>query len=182
MIEQNLPTAVSGQPSAVDRRRFPIWLWIFAIAVMVVTTIPYMLGYASEGGEWQFTGFVFGVEDGNSYMAKMLRGANGDWLFRTPYTSWPQEGVLAFFPYLLLGKLTAPPAQHIQLVALFHLFRFGGGILYVLASYDFLALFVKNERWGRGGEGLVALGGGVGWVGILLGKGLWGGWVRPGLG
>jgi len=181
MMDQNLPTAVSRQPSAVDRRRFPTWLWIFAVAVMVVTAIPYVLGYGFEGSEWQFSGFVFGVEDGNSYMAKMLRGANGDWLFRTPYTPWPQEGVLAFFPYLLLGKLTAPPGQHVQLVALFHLFRFGGGILYILASYDFLALFIKNERWRRWGVVLVALGGGLGWLLILSGQGSWLGSLPLGL-
>ncbi|MBC8506496.1 MAG: hypothetical protein ISR58_14510 [Anaerolineales bacterium] len=168
-----MTSAVSGQPSAVAQRRYPQWVWVFAIAVIVVTSIPYLLSYAVEGTEWQFTGFVFGVEDGNSYMAKMLRGADGDWLFRSPYTALPQLGVLAFFPYLLLGKLTSPPEQHIQLVALFQIFRIGAGILYILASYDFVILFVKTERWRRWGVTLIALGGGLGWLLILLGKSSW---------
>ncbi len=167
--------AVANDPSrtALGERRFPKWVLYFAVAVMIVTTIPYLLGYAVEGSEWRFTGFVFGVEDGNSYIAKMLRGANGDWLFHTPYTAWPQQGVLAFAPYLLIGKLTAPPGQHVQMVALFHLFRIAGGILYILASYDFIVLFIREERWRRWGVVLATLGGGLGWLLILLGKNTW---------
>lgn len=172
-MSQYLPTVESGQSSAVEQRRYPPWVWIFAVAVMLATTIPYLLGYAFEGDEWQFTGFVFGVEDGNSYTAKMLRGAHGDWLFRTPYTAQRQQGVLAFLPYLLLGKLTAPPGQHEQLVALFHLFRIGAGMLSILASYDFLTLFIENMRWRVWGVVLCALGGGLGWLLILLGKASW---------
>jgi len=168
-----MTSTVNSQPSATSHQRYPQWLWIFAIAVMLVTSVPYLIGYAVEGSDWQFTGFVFGVEDGNSYMAKMLRGAAGDWLFRTPYTAWPQGGVLAFLPYMLLGKLTAPPGQHVQLVALFQIFRIVAGIFYLLASYDFLALFIKGERWRRWGVTLVALGGGLGWLLILLGKSSW---------
>lgn len=163
----------SSQPPAEATKRYPQWLWVFAITVMLATAIPYLLGYAFEGDEWRFTGFVIGVEDGNSYMAKMLRGANGDWLFRTPYTALLQSGVLAFFPYMLLGKLTAPPGQHIQLVALFQIFRFGAGMLYIFASFDFLKLFIKGQHWLRWGVALVSLGGGLGWLLILFGKGAW---------
>jgi hypothetical protein len=45
-------------------------LWLRAL-VMLATTLPYLLGYAVQGQDWRFTGFVFGVEDGNSYIAKM---------------------------------------------------------------------------------------------------------------
>jgi len=148
----------------------PRWLYIFALLVMVVTTIPYLMGYAAQGTEWRFTGFVFGVEDGNSYIAKMLGGAAGEWLFRTPYTALPQRGVIAFLPYMLLGKLTAPPAQHAQLVALFHLFRFGAGILAILATYDFIAIFTTEHRLRVWGVVLASLGGGLGWVMVLLGQ------------
>jgi len=81
---------------------------------MGVTMLPYLLGYASQGDAWRFTGFVFGVEDGNSYIAKMLSGSAGAWLFRTPYTPEAQRGVLAFLPYILLGKLASPPGLHEQ--------------------------------------------------------------------
>ncbi len=155
----------------------PRWLYIFAILVMVVATIPYIMGFAAQGTEWRFTGFVFGVEDGNSYIAKMLGGAAGKWLFRTPYSAVPQRSVIIYLPYLLLGKLTAPPAQHAQLVVLFHLFRFGAGILAILASYDFMALFIARPSLRRWGVVLVSLGGGLGWALLMLGQKDWLGWL-----
>ena len=125
------------------------WVWEFAILILVISTLPYFLGYQAQDSNWVFGGFVFGVEDGNSYIAKMLNGGAGDWLFRTPYTAYPQRGMVVYMPYLLLGKLTAGLAQHEQMVALYQLFRWLGGILYVLATYDFLALFVGEVQIGR---------------------------------
>ena len=87
--------------SWIERR----WVLAFAIILMVITTLPYILGYARAGGDWEFTGFVFGVEDGNSYIAKMLSGASGNWLFFSPYTAYPQHGVIAFLPYILLKTI-----------------------------------------------------------------------------
>ena len=149
------------------------WVLVFAALVMLVTTLPYLLGYFAEGQAYRFTGFVFGVEDGNSYIAKMLSGSYGDWLFRTPYTAYPQAGLFVYIPYLLLGKLAAPPGLHEQLVSLYHLFRFIAGMLAILASYDFLAYFIREMRVRRFGVALACLGGGLGWLLILLGKQTW---------
>ncbi len=148
------------------------WIYVFAVCFVLITCLPYWIGYASQG-ESYFSGFVFGVEDGSTYIAKMLRGAQGDWLFRSPFTAYAQNGAFIFLPYLLLGKLSAPPNQHDQLVVLFHLFRVLGGVLSVVATYDFMALFLREERVRRLGVVWVSLGGGLGWVLILLGKQQW---------
>jgi hypothetical protein len=168
MSDQTLEFQASIPKVSKSERRWVLW---FAIAVMAVTTLPYLLGYAVQGSNWRFTGFVFGVEDGNSYIAKMLSGAYGAWLFRTPYTAQPQNGALTYLPYLLLGKLTAPPGEHEQLVALFQIFRFAAGILAILATYDFLASFLRDVRLRRWGLVLAIVGGGLGWLLILLGDG-----------
>jgi hypothetical protein len=141
---------------------------LFAVMVFLVTAVPYFLGYETQNADWTFTGFVVGVEDGNSYLAKMLSGAAGHWLFRSPHSAESQQGVVAYLPYLLLGKLSAPPAQHDQLVALYQLFRAGGVILVVLASYDFIALFVSDEKLRLWALGVISLGGGGGWILVLL--------------
>ncbi len=95
---------------------------IVAVIVSILTILPYLIGFISQGEEWRFTGFVVGVEDGNSYLAKMLSGAAGNWLFRSPYSSSPQKGVIAFLPYILLGKITSGPAQHEQLIVIVSIF------------------------------------------------------------
>jgi hypothetical protein len=157
-------------PITYEERR---WALFFAIAAMLVISLPYFVGFARQGEDWVFTGFVTGVEDGNSYIAKMMTGYKGDWLFRTPYTDAPQNGAIVLYPYVLLGKLTAPPAQHEQMVAIFHIFRFIGGVLAFLATYEFLAVFLVEVRLRRWGMLLAMLGGGLGWLLVVIGQAGW---------
>jgi hypothetical protein len=156
-----------------DRR----WLIGYATIVMLITTIPYIFGYTLNSlnsdyrNNWVFTGFLLGVEDGNSYIAKELIGSAGEWLFRTPYTPLPQSGVIAFLPFILLGKLASPPGLHEQLVALFHIFRVIAGFIAILATYDFLAIFISNPKFLKLGVIIATIGGGLGWFWVLLGYG-----------
>lgn len=149
------------------------WNLLYSVVLVIFTSIPYILGYFTHGDTWQFTGFVFGVEDGNSYIAKMLLGSQGDWLFRTPYTSLPQSGVVAFLPYLILGKLAAGVAIHEQMVALFHLFRVFATPVAVYATYHFVSIFVDSIWWRRWVTILGTAGGGLGWFLILIGNPTW---------
>jgi len=149
------------------------WVLIFAFMIMLLTTLPYIVGISSQGEDWRFGGFVFGASDGNSYIAKMLRGSQGDWLYRTPYTAQPQQGALIYFPYYLLGKLARPPDLHLKLVVLFHVFRIIAGFLMITASYDFLSIFLRQIFWRRWGLVLVSLGGGLGWLLMLFGRQSW---------
>jgi len=141
---------------------------LFAVVVMALTMIPYIVGYSTQGEEWRFTGFVIGVEDGNSYIAKMLSGSEGNWLFSTPYSAENQKGFLAFVPYILLGKLSSQTSQHEQLVALYHGFRFFSGILAILAGFDFVSLFIKEDKWKWWAITILVFGGGGGWILVIL--------------
>ena len=149
------------------------WVFGFIALVVLLTSIPYLLGFSVQGESHVYAGFVFGVEDGNSYIAKMLSGAFGAWKFISPYTAYPQEGAWIYPFYIWLGKLAAPPGLHVQLIAIFHLLRVGGLTLAVLATYDFLSFFLKEVRLRRFGLALAMLGGGLGWLVMLLGGGLW---------
>ena len=146
------------------------WVLIFAVAVMLATCLPYLLAYAQQGKDWSFTGFIIASEDGNSYVANLQSGSAGAWLWHSPYTAVPEQGTLVFMTYLLLGKLAAAPAQHGLLVLLYHLFRVIAGVLAILATYDFLALFLSEVRTRRLCTALATLGGGLGWVILLFGR------------
>ena len=145
------------------------WVLIFASVVIIITTLPYLLGFAFQGKEWVFTGFVFGVEDGNSYIAKMLSGANGAFLFKTPYSTLDQSGFLAFVPYILLGKLTSLPGQHEQLVAIFQLYRWAGIIFLSIVSYYFISTFISQVYIRKFALVISMVGGGLGWTSLLYG-------------
>jgi hypothetical protein len=148
-------------------RRERAWVLAFSIGLILLTGLPYLA--AAGQPQMEFTGFIYGVEDGNSYIATMLAGANGDWLFHSPYTTHAQNGALLFLPYLLLGKLVGPNAQHGQLVLLFHVFRSLSLIALCFATYEFLALFLSRVNLRRLGLTLVTLGGGLGWLLWFLG-------------
>lgn len=149
------------------------WCWAYALVLAVLTSLPPLLGFATQGEAWRFTGFVFGVEDGNSYLAKMLQGASGAWLFRTPYTAQEQRGVLAFLPYLLLGKMAGGTGMHEQLAALFHIARIAAIPAVVLATHRFLGHFIQAPGWRRWGTVLATAGGGLGWLLVALARQDW---------
>jgi len=148
----------------LSSRKFPLYL---ALIIIVITSVPYLLGYSTQGEDWRFTGFVIGVEDGNSYIAKMLRGSEGDWLFISSYSSIQKSGVATYLPYLLLGKLAAGQAQHEQLVVIFQLLRLISIFIAVFASYDFVSVFVKDEEIRKWALALIMLGGGLGWILVI---------------
>lgn len=146
------------------------WVWGFALAVVLLTSLPYLLGYAIDSGQWFFTGHLFGVEDGHSYLAQMLLGSRGDWLFRSPYSAMEQNGAVVLLPYLLLGKLTAPPGQYEQMIALYHVLRIAGAAGSVWAGYAVAAAFIQNIGLRRWAAVLMTLGGGMGFLRLLIGR------------
>jgi hypothetical protein len=151
-----------------------IWFKGYAALLIVLTSLPYAIALQQDSrlnpqSTWIFSGFVFGVTDGNSYIAKMRTGTEGAWLFRSPYTHMPQSGVIAFLPYLLLGKLASPPQVHLKLILLFHIFRILAGVLNIWATYQFLALFIGQRRIRQIALIMITAGGGLGWL-LLFAK------------
>jgi len=145
------------------------WIVKLSLLIILITSIPYFLGFElAKNGGVSFSGFIFGVEDGNSYIAKMLLGHSGDWLFRTPYTSYSQNGFVAFLPYLLLGKLASEPEVHLQLLILFQIFRCLGIIYLVFETFYFIKLFLENPAFIQTAVLISSVGGGFGWLLILL--------------
>lgn len=150
-------------------------VWCLGVSAVLVflTTLPFLLGYERQGSELRFTGSILAVEDGNSYIAKMRRGAEGDWLFRSPYTAQEQTGIPAFLAYLLLGKLAGGRASHEQLVSLLHLARILAIPIVVYSTYKFLSRFLTEERWRKWATFLTVAGGGLGWLILATGSTSW---------
>lgn len=142
---------------------------VIGITAILITTLPYLLGFWTQKDQFVFSGFLFGVEDGNSYIAKMLLGSSGDWLFRSPYSAVDQNGLLAFFPYIVLGKLAAGAGLHEQLIVLFQLFRIAGVAFLLFVYARFFLLFFKDKKSIQIGLILVLFGAGWDWVILFFG-------------
>lgn len=156
--------------TGISRRELR-WVLLFATAVMLFTTVPYAVGWLKSDGVWRFSGFVIGVEDGNSYIAKMQEGAHGQWLFQLAYAVEPHTPGLVFLFFILLGKFigafvgTGDPVRlHDALVAGFHAARLMLGLAQISLTYLFLAQFLPRVRQRRLALMLATLGGGLGWL------------------
>jgi hypothetical protein len=143
---------------------------------MLLTALPYVIGWLRPAPGWHFSGFVFALDDGNSYIGKMALGARGDWLFHLFYTTEPHHGILAFWFHFVLGKLAVlvnPPADtvalHERLVAWYHGARLACGFLLLMVSYRFCAEFLAARWQRRLAFVMIALGGGLGWLAAIAG-------------
>jgi hypothetical protein len=143
------------------------WVIIWAVSIMLITLIPYLYGWSLSTPQTQFSGFFIGVEDANSYLAKMLMGAKDGWLFHLPFTSEPHPGVFLFTFHLLLGKIST--ATGLPPTLTYHLARVILGLLFLGAAYQFIAAFTDNIKVRKVAFLLVGLGSGLGWLVIVTG-------------
>lgn len=158
----------------VKRAEWP-FVVVFAILVMALTCIPYVMGAMRSDDSWRFSGFVIGVEDGNSYLAKMQQGAHGQWLFQLSYAIEPHPPSLVFLFFIILGKVigalvgTADPLRlHDALVLGFHVARVVCGLAMIAVTYCFLAELLPRIRQRRIALVLATVGGGLGWLLIAI--------------
>ncbi len=154
------------------------WKWVLTVsaAALLLTSLPYLLGLLLENEQQIFGGFVYAVEDGYSYLAKMRQGAEGAWLFHIAYTPEPHPGAL-FFPFhLLLGKLAALlPVGDLtaRLAWTYHAARLLFGLGLLLVVYRFLAALSDERFVRRTAFLLTTFGGGLGWLLVVLGQPGW---------
>ena len=154
------------------------WRWVLAWSwwPLLLTSFPYLLAAALATDERAFGGFVYAVEDGYSYLAKMRLGAEGAWLFRIAYTPEPHHWAL-FFPFhILLGKVARLlPGGDLTtcMVWTYHGARLVCGLLLLLMVYRFLAAFTERIVVRRWAWLLVTWSGGLGWLLVVLGQPGW---------
>ena len=145
------------------------WLQVLAwsAVILLVTSLPYLFGALISSPEAQFGGLVIGVEDGNSYLAKMRLGATGVWQFYLFYTTEPHQGAYLLLFHLLLGKIAH--LSGLSFVLTYHLARFACGLFLLASVYRFVAFFTNLRPVRRLTLWMVGIGGGLGWLVALLG-------------
>ena len=162
------------EPVVKDNRFLPTiqgreWRWaiVWSLVILAITSLPYLYGALITTPELHFGGFLIGVEDGNSYLAKMRLGAMGNWKFHLFYTSEPHEGAYLLLFHLLLGKLAV--WSGLTLIQMYHLARLVCGLILMLTVYCFAAFFTQVRSVRRLVFWLVGTGSGLGWLVLWLG-------------
>ncbi|MBX3065186.1 MAG: hypothetical protein KF726_19555, partial [Anaerolineae bacterium] len=173
--QHSAPSTQHYSPPSISRREWRN-VMLLGTLILLLTTLPYLIGWLSQTDSLRFNGFMFGTDDGNSYLAKMRLGTRGDWLFHIVYTSEPHDGAFVFAPYLIGGKIAGliaspdSPALTAALLLVFHLARIVFGWLLILTVYRFVAHFLASPTLRLLTTALIALGGGLGWLLILGGQ------------
>lgn len=139
--------------------------WIAGVIIFVfllMITVPYVCAANSSDDSKVFGGFLLNPIDGNSYLAKMRQGYEGNWLFTLPYTKDPGAGAGINLYYLFLGHVARFMGW--SLIFTFHLARILGAALLSLALVRFLRIFFDQANIRLIVLALALFGSGLGWV------------------
>ncbi len=154
----------------VTRREWR-WVLMWIVVALIVTSVPYLVGWLRSTPDRVFGGFAFAIEDGYSYLSKMKQGADGLWLFQLPYTSEAHTPTIFYLFHLLLGKFSALTGLSTPLV--YHLARLIFAAILLAVIYRFVAMFTAWRPVRRIAFLLIIFSGGLGWLLILLGQVNW---------
>jgi len=147
--------------------RKPIFMISLSTLVLLLVTGPFIFAILGEDNGFVFNGFLLNPLDGNSYLAKMYQGWEGNWKFVLPFTSDPGKGAYLFLFYLALGHLAR--ILNLQLLTIFHVTRILGCISLLWALWQFYGSVFLDSRLHKLAFAVSSLGSGLGWILISTG-------------
>lgn len=153
------------------------WLLTRSIGVLVLASLPYLVGALAAGPDRVFSGLQVNPLDGLSYLAKMQIGYHGDWLFSLRYTSEVGSGSFVYTYLIALGQLARVLGW--PLIGIYHAARVLGGFALLWAIYALIARVIHPIAQRRQAWWLVALSSGLGWLAWLLGRETTSDWMIP---
>ncbi len=143
------------------------WLAWIGLAILLASSLPYLVAWIVTPPDAHFTGLIFNPTDGHSYLAKMRQGFEGSWRFHLAFTPERSSGAHIFLFHLWLGHLAR--WAKLPLIAVYHGSRIVGGAAMLVAIYA-LASCLSTRRRERGTMFLLtALGSGLGWLLLTTG-------------
>lgn len=143
------------------------YLAILFLVIMLLISVPYIVGFQVSSSQQQFGGFLINPIDGHSYLAKMQQGFNGEWKFKLPYTAEPGEGAYLFLFYLGLGHLGR--IVNVPLIYVFHAARLLSAAWLILVVYKMMRALFEDQKALKTGLVLALTGSGIGWLAITTG-------------
>ena len=155
--------------SSLDNRKMRFreyrFVFIYAVVVVVVTQIPYIIGHIKAPPEREFNGDMVCHADMNSYFSYMKQSADGKWLFQNQFTPEKHNDVFFNLEWLITGKISY--LFGVSLVTSFEILRVFTGLLLIFAFYLLSTFFLESRVLRRIALIMFSLGGGFQWLYIL---------------
>jgi len=158
-------------PSSEERRQKQIsnQEWLSAggiiIAVLALTSLPYLYGYLSSPPNKQFMGLVLDVPDHGQYLS-WWRGFQSSLLVSNKLTPEPNEPI--FFNLLWWALAQVSRWTGLGYAPVYQAFRWIAGGSFLWAAYRSIAQFLPDARQRRTAFLLVTLSSGLGWMLVVL--------------
>jgi hypothetical protein len=145
-------------------RREITWVLLWAVLIMLLTCIPYFYGLKLAAGR-TFSGFIWGLDEGNVYLTWMRQAAEGDIFFRNQYAVAPENPRFFNLFLQLGGRLSG--LLNLRPIIMFHVLRLLGGIFLLVSFYRLTAEITRDRiaRWSA--LTLASLGSGFGWLIVM---------------
>jgi hypothetical protein len=141
---------------------------IIVITVVILISLPYILGVIFQGEEVSFSGLILNPIDGYSYFAKMEEGYKGNWLFTLPFNADPGKPVFLFSFYLFLGNISR--VVHIPIPWIYHIARITG---FLFLIFQLWVLIKGNNKFKHISDVWMLLfllfSSGIGWIALFFG-------------
>jgi hypothetical protein len=157
-----------------DRREWgeihPVeWRWVLLTAwiILLLSSLPYLAGYAASTPQQVFNGAVIDRQDYAVHLATMHLGARGEWAYRMRFTAEPQQGAYVKLGYLFLGHIARLLGTSLPVT--YHFGRLVFSTLACLAIYALAAQAFTEIFWRRIAFLLAIFGSGLGWLQLLAG-------------
>jgi uncharacterized membrane protein YhaH (DUF805 family) len=149
-------------------KALPRGFWWFALAFVLVTSLPYVVGYMNAPEDGAFTGNAFEQTrvDFNSHLAKIELGREGAWTQHILFTPEEHPGLFINPFYLALGHVARLLGW--SNIAVYHLARLVLCVVLLVVIALFAARFLDSDRKRWYALLLATVVGGAGWVLYLV--------------
>lgn len=141
------------------------FVWAVIVAVLVLTSLPYLYGYLSSPPEKQFMGLMLDVPDHGQYLA-WWRGFQHSPLVSNKLTPEPNNPIFFNLLWWVLAQVSRWTG--LGYAPVFQAFRWVAGGSFLWAVYRLIAQFLPEVYQRRIAFLLIAFGSGLGWVLVVF--------------
>jgi len=145
------------------------FVWAIIVAVLVLTSLPYLYGYLSSPPDKQFMGLMLDVPDHGQYLS-WWRSFQSSVLVSNKLTPEPNKPIFFNLLWWILAQVSRWTG--LGYAPVYQAFRWIAGGSFLWASYRLMAQFLPNDvegvRQRRTAFLLVAFSSGLGWVLVAL--------------
>jgi len=140
------------------------WKWVIFVIVLtlLVSSLPILVGYASQTPNQRFVGALYDVQDYFSHLAKIQLGLRGEFRYRSLFTAEPHPSEPIIYNDILLGAIARPLGLSAPLI--YEVSRLLGGLVLLAMIYKFIAYYVEAVPLRRLAFILAIVSSGLGWL------------------